>query len=120
MTADLKITAREQGGATVLSCAGDLDIFTCPAFRNAAREAAERGSVVIDLTPCTWLDSTGLGVMVGVLKLARQNGYSVVIACSADPLVRLFRITGLVKVFSVEPTVDEAVAALEAPEARDA
>jgi anti-sigma B factor antagonist len=58
-----------------------------------------------------FLDSTGLGVLVGALKRARAGGGSVGLACNQPKILKIFNVTGLEKVFTIYPSVDEAVAA---------
>lgn len=67
---------------------------------------------VIDLTGTEFIDSTGIGVLVGVLKRVRQHDGLMAIAAGNDRILKHFRITGLTKVFTIRPTVAEAAAAI--------
>ena len=58
-----------------------------------------------------FLDSTGLGVLVGGLKKVRAHDGSLRLVCNQDRLLKIFRITGLAKVFMIHETADEALAA---------
>jgi anti-sigma B factor antagonist len=58
-----------------------------------------------------FLDSTGLGVLVGGLKRVRSHDGSLHLVCTQEKILKVFRITGLTKVFPIHSTVEEAVAA---------
>ena len=57
------------------------------------------------------LDSTGLGVLVGGLKRVRAHDGSLDLVCTQERILKIFRITGLTKVFGIHETVDGAIAA---------
>jgi anti-sigma B factor antagonist len=59
----------------------------------------------------TFLDSTGLGVLVGRLKLVRNQSGWLRLVCSNERILRVFRITGLDKVFGIHASLDDALAA---------
>jgi anti-sigma B factor antagonist len=65
--------------------------------------------VVVDLGQVEFLDSTGLGVLVGTLKRLRTVGGTFALVCSRDSVLKIFRITGLDLVFDLYDTVDAAV-----------
>ncbi len=58
-----------------------------------------------------FLDSTGLGVLVGGLKRVRAHDGSLDLVCAQQRILRIFRITGLTQVFGIYETVDQAIAA---------
>jgi anti-sigma B factor antagonist len=65
--------------------------------------------VVVDLGRVDFLDSTGLGVLVGALKRLRAAGGSFGLVCHREPLLKIFRITALDQVFPLFPTVQAAI-----------
>jgi len=67
--------------------------------------------LVADLTQVRFLDSTGLGTLVGGLKRLREPGGSLTLVIVAPRILRLFQITGLTKVLAIHPTVAEAITA---------
>ena len=74
---DLSVSSSEQGGVTIVHVAGEIDVYTAPLLREVLDKqiAAGRTDLVVDLEKVTFMDSTGLGVLVGRLKLVRgQNG----------------------------------------------
>ena len=58
-----------------------------------------------------FLDSTGLGVLVGGLKRVRAHDGSLDLVCTQQRILKIFRITGLTEVFCIYQTVDQAIAA---------
>jgi anti-sigma B factor antagonist len=78
-------------------------------------EAADREKheIVVDLTHLEFLDSTGLGALIGAHKRAAEHGGSVRLVAQEGQILRLLRITGLLDVFKVYPTVEAALALAE-------
>ncbi|HSU73527.1 MAG TPA: STAS domain-containing protein, partial [Terrabacter sp.] len=72
---------------------------------------AGRTNLVVDLTDVTFLDSTGLGVLVGRLKLTRTRGGLMRLVGRDDRVLKVFAITGLDKVFEIHPDLEAALAA---------
>lgn len=110
---DLDITTSHSGARTVVHVSGEIDVYTVPSLRDRLDAEIERGEheLVVDLTGVTFMDSTGLGVLVGRLKLIRGVGGTMRLVSDHDRVLKVFTITGLDKVFEIYRTVDDAVAA---------
>lgn len=110
---DLEIATSHSGSHTVVHVAGEIDVYTAPALRERLDQEIDRGrhDLVVDLSEVTFMDSTGLGVLVGRLKLIRVHEGAMRLVCAHDRVLKVFTITGLDKVFEIYPTVDEALAA---------
>jgi len=67
--------------------------------------------LVVNLGKVGFLDSTGLGVLVGGLRRVRAHDGSLDLVCTQQPILKIFRITGLTEVFGIYETVDQAIAA---------
>ncbi len=67
--------------------------------------------IVVDLEKVDFLDSTGLGVLVGGLKRVRSHDGSLQLVCTHEKILKIFRITGLTKVFPIHSSVADAIAA---------
>jgi len=108
---DLSIHVHVDGGMHVFELTGSLDIATAPTVRAALLEASERGDhrLVVDLTKVDFLDSTGLGALIGGQRRAKEFGGDVRVVAQEGQILRLLRITGLLKVFSVYPTLKAAL-----------
>jgi anti-sigma B factor antagonist len=109
---DIDLKVRNQADHTILEVGGEIDVYTAPKLREKLIELVNEGSshLVVDLEKVDFLDSTGLGVLVGGLKRVRNNDGSLSLVCTQDKILKIFRITGLTKVFPIFATVDDAVA----------
>ena len=109
---DLSITSEARGEATVVHVSGEIDVYTAPLLREHLDEhiSAGRHHLVVDLGGVTFMASTGLGVLVGRLKLVRAANGTLRLACANERILSVFSITGLDKVFQIFPSVDDAVA----------
>jgi anti-sigma B factor antagonist len=93
-------------GSAIVAIGGEIDVATSPEVRRALHALVDEGatSIRLDLAATTFIDSTGLGVLVGVLKRMRERDpdAEVVIIGLASPVRKVFDITGLTDVFSVD------------------
>jgi anti-sigma B factor antagonist len=110
---ELSLATRTVAEHTVLEVGGEVDVYTAPKLRERLVELVDGGArhVVVDLGRVDFLDSTGLGVLVGALKRLRAAGGTFGLVCSKEPLLKIFRITALDQVFPIFTSVDEAAAA---------
>ena len=92
----------------VCSPIGDLDAFTVSQFRQALAELASARRLVIDLDGVPFVDSAGLGALIGGIRRVRELGGQVTVACSRPALTRLLHTTGFDRIVSVTPSADEA------------
>ena len=108
---DLSLDTRTEGDHTIVSVAGEIDVYTAPKLREALIDLVNGGSyhIVVDVERVEFLDSTGLGVLVGGLKRVRAHNGSLKVVCTQERLLKIFRITGLTKVFSIHDSVSDAV-----------
>lgn len=96
----------------VVEMSGDLDLYSAPCLRDALLNAHRCGwlRVIVDMTELKFMDSSGLGVLIGGWKQARAAGGCVVLVGVPENVLRILRITGMVKIFPVFEAVPEAVA----------
>lgn len=108
---DLDLKVHKQGDHAVLEVAGEIDVYTAPKLREKLIELVNEGSfhLVVDLERVDFLDSTGLGVLVGGLKRVRNHDGSLELVCTQDKILKIFRITGLTKVFPIHDSVADAI-----------
>lgn len=105
------VDVSDRGGVAVLSVAGEVDVATAPQLRQEAVRLATPGrGLVLDLSGVEFLDSTGLGVVVGVLKRVRTHGGELAIAGAENHVRKVFEITRISDVLPMYETVDEACA----------
>ena len=110
---DLTLATNEVDGATIIAVGGEIDVYTAPKLRDKISELVGEGhhQLVIDMENVDFLDSTGLGVLVGGLKKVRAHDGSMELICSQDRLLKIFRITGLAKVFTIHDSESAALGA---------
>jgi anti-sigma B factor antagonist len=107
---ELTVSSRQEGEHTVISVSGEIDVYTAPSLRERLNELVAAGcyDLIVDLAGVEFLDSTGLGVLVGGLKRVRSNDGTLRLVCAQEKILKVFRITGLTKVFLIHATLDEA------------
>jgi anti-sigma B factor antagonist len=110
---DLTLATNEVDGATIIAVGGEIDVYTAPKLRDKITELVAKGvyDIIVDMEAVEFLDSTGLGVLVGGLKKVRVHDGSLELICTQDRLLKIFRITGLAKVFVIHDSADGALAA---------
>jgi anti-sigma B factor antagonist len=116
----IDMSTGNDGKTLVCKLRGSLDLATAPSVRAALVEAAGHGKhdLVVDLTKVEFLDSTGLGALIGAHRRAIEQGGGVRLAVGEGAILRLLAITGLIGVFPTYATLSEALAGdarLESP-----
>ena len=106
----IDIAISDAGGYRVLKPEGDLDVYTVGSLRDAIAEFVEEGGpkVVVDLDGVPFMDSSGLGALMGGVRRLREAGGDLAIACTREQHLKLFTITGFGEGVSIAPTVEEA------------
>ncbi len=117
--ADVEVSTHQQDGVWVVSVAGDIDVSNADRLREGLDRVLASGQerLVVDLRAVPFMDSTGLGVLVGRLKVVRARRGSMRLVCADPRMLRVLSITGLDTVFALHDTVESAIAALAAPRA---
>ena len=110
---DLKLGHYSKDGIEVVTVEGEIDISTGARLRELLIDLASAGHyhLIVDLDQVGFLDSTGLGVLVGALKRVRPHDGWLDLVCTQERILNIFRITGLTKVFGIYQTADQAIAA---------
>ncbi len=99
------------GGIRVLAVPANLDVYEAPKLREAAIATIARGRyrIVVDLAGLAYIDSTGMGVLVGMKKRTEAHGGWVRLARVPEDIGRQFGMVGLHKVFVIADTVEGAI-----------
>ena len=110
---DLKLGHYNKDGIEVVDVEGDIDVYTATRLRELLIDLVNKKNyqLVVNMEKVEFLDSTGLGVLVGGLKRVRAHDGSLDLVCTQERILKIFRITGLTKVFGIHDGVDEAIAA---------
>src|SRR5207253_1951211 len=101
------------GDCAVIQVTGEVDVYTAPLLRERIRELSANGAVhlIADLSQVDFLDSTGLGALVGGLKRLREAGGSLALVISTPRILRIFQITGLTRVLAAQHSAEDAITA---------
>lgn len=108
----LDVDTREEADWTVVRLRGQLDVATAPQFRQAMVAAQFGGStrVVIDLAGVEFLDSMGLGIIVGAIKRARAHDGELVLAGPTDRIRHVLELSRVADIVPVVDTVEDVIA----------
>ena len=108
---DLKLEHYNKDGIEVVEVEGEIDVYTSSRLRELLSHLVNehRYQLVVNLEKVEFLDSTGLGALVGGLKRVRAHDGSLDLVCTQERILKIFRITGLTKVFEVYSSVNEAI-----------
>jgi leucyl-tRNA synthetase len=100
-----------QEGVAVIALDGELDVYTSPLLRQEMADLLNRGLVnlVVDLNNVAYLDSNGLGALIGGLRRTRERGGDLRLVCDNRRILRAFEITGLTRSFDIDPTMKGGV-----------
>ena len=109
---DLGLDVSERGGATIVAARGELDMATAPRLRDLviARLTAGDTSIVLDLSEVEFLDSTGLGTLVAILKRARSLDARLALVVTRPRIMKVFELTALTTAFAIHDHLDAALA----------
>ncbi len=110
----LNIQLSEGDGYTICRPVGELDAYTVGQFREALGELATRPKLLIDMSEVPFVDSAGLGALIGGIRRAREVGGDVAVCCNRPTLVRLLHTTGFDRIVTVAETLEEAARSLTA------
>jgi len=105
------------GEAGVVAVSGEMDLSTAVRFTRDLDEAMafSCGDLVLDLSDVDLIDSTALGVMLGVLQRLSDEGRWLILVVTRDFVMRILRITGLETTFRIAPSRSEALQQVVAP-----
>ena len=94
----------------VLVVGGEIDMSNAEVFRDRLREltAGDSAKVIVDLSVVQFMDSAGLGVLIGGLKQVRLTGGSLRVVGTSPHLVELFHVTGIYKVLPLHVSIADA------------
>jgi anti-sigma B factor antagonist len=108
----LDITIDRGGDHVVCRPVGELDAFTVGHFRESLTKLTGGERVLIDLAGVPFLDSAGLGALIGGVRRAREGGGDVAVYGARPAVARLLHTTGFDRVAAVSDTEQEALQAL--------
>lgn len=106
----IEIDVTTESSYKVIRPSGDLDVYTVGSLRDAigALIDEDAAKVVVDLDAVPFMDSSGLGALMGGVRRLREAGGDLAISCTREQHLKLFSITGFGEGVSIAPTVEEA------------
>jgi anti-sigma B factor antagonist len=109
---DLLLSLSRHGSFVVVRVAGEIDLGTASQLSDYALAAIqdEGPAVVLDLSQVSFMDSTGLKVLIAVQRRAELAGGNLRLAAVPRPVMRVLTITGLDRTFAIYDTVEAATA----------
>lgn len=110
--AELVLRTTDAGPYLLVRVVGDLDLESAPVLTANLKAQLGPRPLVLDLSGVEFMDSSGLGVLVGAHKEAVARGGALVLAAPSPRVHKIFKVTKLHKVFAVHETLDQAVEAV--------
>lgn len=109
-TIDLSLGSRTERGWTVVDVKGEVDLFTAPKLREHVVGLVEKDQlrIAVNLADVEFMDSTGLGVLVGVLRRLKERDGELALLAPQASVLRVLTVTGLNKVFPIYDSVEQA------------
>ncbi len=111
MTAELA----QHGNTLIAKLSGELDLLTAPSFRtqvDGALDAAGPRNLILELSQLSFVDSSGLGAILGRYKAVTQLGGRMLLVTPQPQVQRIFTLSGLFKIMDLAPNLDQALAML--------
>jgi anti-sigma B factor antagonist len=109
----LSFRTSQSAGTTVVAVSGELDLYTAPRLREELLVALSEplAGLIVDLSGLAFMDSTGLGLLIGAHRRATASGAALRVVCDHPVIVRILHVSGLDQVLAVDPTLEAALEA---------
>lgn len=109
MNLDIKVV--QENSRTIVYLSGEIDVYTAPRLREQLFSFVEqkKHTIVIDLAHVEFMDSSGLGTIIGALKTANKHESKLILQRANDRLQRLFSITGLAALVEINNGVEGGI-----------
>lgn len=93
-----------EGQSVRIAIKGEIDIYSAPDFKESLYHSINdvQQDIILECRDLSYIDSMGLGILVGALKRVREKGHNIIIRNPRSTVRKLFRITGLDKAFIIE------------------
>lgn len=112
---NLKVTPTPvRAGVVALDLEGEVDVYTAPLLRQEIMDQVDKGTknILVHLEKVEYLDSTGLGILIGGVKRLKEQNGSLKLVGPSPRISRIFDITGLNRIFDVYATQADALATI--------
>jgi len=110
---EIIIEPAEPNGYAVLRPEGELDAYSVAQFREAFSSISDEPRLIVDLSQVQFIDSAGLGALIGGIRKLRENDGRISVFCDRSNINRLLHTTGFNRIVPVKETMAEAVESLD-------
>ncbi len=115
----LEIHIEQTDNYTLCRPSGEIDAYTVGSFREALTNLAESERLLIDLSDVPFMDSAGLGALIGGIRKVREAEGAVAVSCDRPALIRLLHTTGFDRIVPVTESLEDGVDALDEQQAAE-
>lgn len=112
---DLEFNVTTEENCSRVAVTGEIDLYSVKLLKEKITillDGRKVTNLLLDLTGVNYIDSTGLGILIGIKRRCTEKGGRMILVSGSDRITNLFSITGLNKIFTICKTVEEAVADL--------
>ena len=113
---EIRVDRPEGADFAQLSPEGELDAYSVAAFREAFAELGEESRLIVNLGGVQFMDSAGLGALIGGIRKVRENEGAIAVFCDRANITRLLHTTGFDRIVPVCEDMPSAIAALDQPQ----
>ena len=116
MNDDIQVTVRFERGATIIDLAGDITTFAEEAINEAYHSASSDGAhnIIFNFREDDYINSAGIAILIGIVTEARKRDQRLLMTGLSAHFQKIFRMVGLTQYANVYPTLEEALASIEA------
>ena len=116
MSDDIQVTVRFERGATIIDLAGDITMFAEEAINEAYHDASSDGAhnIIFNFREDDYINSAGIAILIGIVTEARKRDQRLLMTGLSGHFQKIFRMVGLTQYANVYPTLEEALASIEA------
>lgn len=109
----MQLTTEKLGETLLVKISGELDLSTSPLFRELIETELEKDTnlryLVLDMNDTSFIDSSGLGVILGRFKKITQKGGKLSFIRVPSHLSKLFELSGLMRIMEIHPSLEAAL-----------
>ena len=105
----LEINVEGNSDFSMCRPSGEIDAYTVDEFRDALSSLATVSKLLIDLSDVPFMDSAGLGALIGSIRKAGENNGQIVVSCERESLLGLLKTTGFDQIVTVTESVNDAL-----------
>ena len=113
---EIRVDRAEETDYVQLCPEGELDAYSVAQFREAFAELGDELRLIVNLGGVQFMDSAGLGALIGGIRKVRENDGAIAVFCDRANITRLLHTTGFDRIVPVSEELVAAVAALDEPQ----